>query len=68
MEKKDLFFCYSKRLQYFLKAFGLDYINGGINKNNNRQYYVYNKTEKLNKLLNKWNDMKEFISLEEICE
>ena len=36
----DKFYCYSKRMHYFIMSFGLRYIDCGVNKNTKTQYYV----------------------------
>lgn len=54
----NLFYCYSLRLKYFLKAMGLIYISSGINKNTNIKYCVFEKSKKLDDLIALWNGIK----------
>lgn len=60
----DLFFCYSNRLQLFLKIFGVNYLSEGVNSKNNKKYFIYKKTDKLKKILGEWDNLKSRIPLE----
>ena len=42
----NTFYCYSKRLFHFIKAFGVNYLYIGINKNTKQRYYAFDKSEK----------------------
>lgn len=57
MENKDLFYCYSKKLSYFLRAF-IPYENIGINKNTNTKYYTFLKGDRLDNLIKHYNEIK----------
>lgn len=54
----DYFYCYSYRLMYFIKSCGIDYEKYGFNKNNGLKYFMFERSEKLNNVLDKWNDLK----------
>lgn len=57
MKKKDLFYCYSKRLSHFLRSF-IPYENVGINKNTNAKYYTFIKSDRLDTLIKHYNSIK----------
>lgn len=54
----DYFYCYSYRLMYFIKSCGIDYEKYDFNKNNGLKYFMFERSEKLNNVLDKWNDLK----------
>ena len=56
MSEEDikLFTCYSKNLVHFLKEKGIKYRITGFNVKTNKQFYVFIRTEKLNKVLDEW--------------
>ncbi|MFR7443024.1 MAG: DUF5659 domain-containing protein [Sellimonas intestinalis] len=51
-------FCYSFKLAYFIKSQGLDYLNKGRNRNNNLTYYVFQKSDRLDEIIQQWNKLK----------
>ena len=55
-EKKmdKLYCCYSINLRNFLYENGLQYELAALNPNSKKLFWVYLKTEKLDKLLTKW--------------
>ena len=57
----NYFYCYSKRMYHFIKVFGVNYVSGGINKNTKRKYYVFSKSEKLDKIIALYNTIKHSI-------
>lgn len=57
----NVYYCYSKRLFYFIKSFGINYISSGINCNTNTHYYVFNKSERLDKVIELYNKVKHLI-------
>lgn len=57
-QNSGLFYCYSHRLAYFIKSQGINYINKGTNRNNNLSYFVFKKSNELDKSIQKWNDLK----------
>ena len=52
------FYCYSKRLFYFIKAFNIDYLYIGVNKNSNTRYYVFEKSDRLDGIIDLYNKLK----------
>lgn len=58
MKNQDKFFCYSFKLAYFIKSQGLNYLNKGRNRNNNLTYYVFQKSDRLDEIIQQWNKLK----------
>lgn len=54
----NYFYCYSYRLMYFIKSHGVDYEKYGFNKNNGLKYFMFQRNEKLNNILDEWNNIK----------
>ena len=48
---RDYFHCYSKRLACFIMAFGIRYDKKIINYKNGMPYYLVNKTERMDKII-----------------
>lgn len=48
---RDYFHCYSKRLACFIMAFGIRYEKKLINQKNGMPYYTFNKTERMDKII-----------------
>ena len=48
------FYCYSYPLKEFFICNGLNYITVAVNQSTNKRYWLFEGTEKLNILLNKW--------------
>lgn len=48
------FYCYSYPLKEFFKNHGLKYITAAKNQTTNKTYWLFEGTEKLNKLLQEW--------------
>lgn len=68
MEKEKinpLFHCYSYNLCHFLQSQGVRYIKKYKNIKNNLTYFTFEKSDKLNELINTWNELKEKSKLEE---
>lgn len=53
-----LYCCYSLNLRNFLYEHGLNYELAAKNPNTDRLFWVYIKTEKLDKLLTEWSAKK----------
>ena len=53
-----MFYCYSKRLSYFIRAFDIHYVSTSINQNTKVTYQVYPKSEKLDKVITLYNEVK----------
>ena len=48
-------------MAYFIRAFDIKYIDIGINKNSNTKYYIFNKSEKLDKVIDLYNKVKHLV-------
>lgn len=54
----NYFYCYSKNLHLFLGAFNYRYISKAIHPITRQLYWQYEKSEKLDALIEEWNDLK----------
>jgi hypothetical protein len=54
----DYFYCYSHRMALFIRAMGIYYEDIGKHPKTDAVYTKFRKTEKLNKILNLWNEIK----------
>ena len=54
----DLFYCYSKKLSFFIRAFGIRCENVGLNKNTNTKYYTFIKSDRLDEIIDLYNSVK----------
>lgn len=54
----NIFYCYSYRLTLFIRSFGLKYISTDINTNTNQRYYTFEKSERLDKIISFYNEVK----------
>ena len=57
----DKFYCYSRHLRLFLQAFDEKYIESGVNTNTNTVYYIFPKSERLDKIIVLYNSVKNSI-------
>jgi hypothetical protein len=55
---KNIFYCYSVHLKDFLKSQGMNYIDKAINPNSKSLYFMFEKSKKLDLLIEKWNKTK----------
>ena len=55
----DLYCCYSLNLREFLYKNGMRYKLAALNPNSKSLFWVYVKTEKLDKLLTEWSENKQ---------
>ena len=53
----DKFYCYSTRMAYFIRAFNVKYIDIGFNAKSDTKYYVFEKSEKLDKIISLYNNV-----------
>lgn len=51
---KPLYVCYSLPLKKFLQEHGMRYEVGGRHMDTNKPFWVFIRTEELNKLLSEW--------------
>lgn len=54
----DKFYCYSTKLLYFIKSFGISYISTGFNPSSHNKFYVFPKSEKLDQVIALYNEVK----------
>lgn len=59
VENVELYCCYSLNLREFLYNNGVRYKLAALNPNSKSLYWVYVKTEKLDKLLTEWSANKQ---------
>ena len=52
------FYCYSRKLSYFIKSFGIDNIGYGINSNSKCKYEQFEKSERLDRIIQVYNEIK----------
>ena len=57
----NYFYCYSKTLFHFIKAFGINYISIGVHNTTKTKYYIFPKSEKLDKIISLYNKVKHSI-------
>ena len=48
------FYCYSYPLKEFFVKNGLSYVTAAINQSTSKRYWLFEGTDKLNDLLNRW--------------
>ena len=58
MENNKYFYCYSYNMMCFLKSYGFRYVYKGFNYNSKSRYYLFNKSEDLDKAISIWNTIK----------
>ena len=54
----NYFYCYSKKMAHFIRAFDVRYINIGTNQNTHTKYYVFEKSERLDRIIELYNKVK----------
>lgn len=54
----NIFYCYSKKLSYFIRAFDISYIDIGIHPITKVKYYMFYKSERLDKIIRLYNEIK----------
>lgn len=52
------FYCYSKRMSLFIRSFNIRYSDSDVNKNTNTKYYLFEKCERLDKIIELYNKVK----------
>lgn len=58
----DYFYCYSKKMYHFIAAFDIKYLNIGVNSNTKCRYYVFEKSERLDKVIALYKQVKHSIN------
>jgi len=61
MENNKYFYCYSLRLFHYLCAFNERCSDSKINKNTKNRYWVFKKSDRLDKLITQYNKTKHMI-------
>ena len=56
--ENTIFYCYSTRLQNFLNSMKFKYVSSSINKNTNKKYWTYQKSETLDSAIQMYNSLK----------
>lgn len=57
----QFFYCYSMRMSHFIRAFNIKYIDVGFNAKSKTKYYIFEKSEKLDKVIELYNSVKHTI-------
>lgn len=52
------FYCYSSKMSYFIRSFGIKYVSIGFNEKSKTKYYVFKKSERLDKIICLYNEVK----------
>lgn len=52
------FYCYSKKLSHFIRAFDVPYIDIGIHPTTKVKYYIFTKSKRLDKIIALYNEIK----------
>lgn len=58
MFSRNYFYCYSLRLYHFLFVFNEKCITSSINPNSKKRYWVFIKSDRLDKIIRLYNDVK----------
>lgn len=52
------FYCYSSKMSHFIRSFGIKYASIGFNAKSKTKYYVFEKSERLDKIICLYNEVK----------
>ena len=55
------FYCYSSRMAHFIRAFNIKYVDIGTNINSGTKYYLFEKSERLDKVIELYTQVKHAI-------
>ena len=58
MKDNDKFYCYSFKLHCFILAFGEKCVISKVNSNSKKRYWIFNKSKRLDKIIEKYNELK----------
>ena len=58
MERNNTFYCYSLRLFHYISAFGEKCYGSKINSLSKKRYWVFNKSERLDRIIESYNTVK----------
>lgn len=53
-----IYYCYSKRLQLFLRSMNESYVETGLNHSTNTKYWTFYKSDRLDDLIRLFNEIK----------
>lgn len=62
MGDKNLYYCYSYRLFHFLCSFNEVCVACRVNSHNGKRYWVFHKNERLDRIIELYNEVKHKIS------
>lgn len=62
MEQNEKFYCYSLKLFHFLSAFNEKCYASKINSISKKRYWVFKKSDRLDRIINTYNDVKHMFS------
>ena len=54
----NIFYCYSKRMSLFLRSMKEEYVDTGTNQRTHVRYWTFQKSERLDMLIELWNSIK----------
>lgn len=54
----DKFYCYSNRMRHFIQSFNYSFETIGVNKTTNAKYWIFQKSERLDKIIHLYNEVK----------
>lgn len=52
------FYCYSKKLSHFIRAFDVSYIDICVHPTTKVKYYIFPKSERLDRIIALYNEIK----------
>lgn len=55
------FYCYSAKMSHFIRAFDIKYLEVGFNAKSGTRYHVFEKSERLDKVISLYNSVKHTI-------
>lgn len=62
MENKEKFYCYSLRLFHYISAFGEKCYASKINTSSGKRYWVFKKSNRLDRIIDSYNNIKHTFS------
>lgn len=54
----NYFYCYSSKMSHFIRAFGIKYLTIGFNSKSGTKYYIFEKSNRLDKIIQLYNSVK----------
>ena len=62
MENNEHYYCYSYRLFHFLCSFGEICVSSKVNSRNQKRYWMFKKSKRLDDIISLYNEVKHRIS------